>query len=116
MKKIAFATLAFLMTCSIWADNLTGKYNFNAPSAPIGFQSGTIEFKNVENKTIASVDFGHMTYELDVKQVDENHYFSQMPVMGDEIKVSLDNTNGEMKTIVNAMGEDINVELTKKRE
>ena len=113
MKKITLFIFNLLLTCSVWGDNLTGKWNFDAPSAPCGFQSGTVEFKNVENKTVASIDFGHISYEFEVNQIDNDHYLTQIPVMGDEVTVSLDNTNGQMKTVVNAMGVDINVELSK---
>lgn len=116
MRKLTFIILSCLMTFTLHAESLTGKWNFEAPNAPYGFQNGTVEFKNVDNKTVAMIDFGHLSYEFDVNEDDKNHFSSQIPVMGDEVDVKLDNTNGKMKTVVNTMGLVIDVKLSKVSE
>ena len=115
-RRISFIILNCLLAFTLHAEVLSGKWNFEAPTAPYGFQNGSIEFKNVDNKTIAVVDFGNASYELDVKQTKENQYTSIIPIMGDEVNVTVDNSDGKMKTIVNALGMDIDVKLSKTNE
>lgn len=97
------------------AECLKGRWNFEAPEAPYGFQSGTVEFKDVDNKTVAMIDFGYISYEFDVKETTKDQYATKVPIMGDELLVTLDNRNGEMKTMVSIknLKKDINVTLSK---
>lgn len=103
------------MVLTMQAEPLKGKWNFDAPEAPYGFQNGTVEFKDVDNRTVAMIDFGHLSYEFDVKETGKDCYASKVPIMGDELNVTLDNTNGDMKTIVSIMNlnKKINVNLSK---
>lgn len=107
--------MSCLMVLTMQAEPLKGKWNFEAPDAPFGFQNGTVEFMNMNEKTVAKIDFGHLSYEFDVKETEKNKYATQVPVMGDELNVTLDNTNGDMKTMVCMTNLDmkINVKLSK---
>ena len=116
MKKVTFLLMGCLMALSMNAESLKGKWNFEAPGAPYGFHKGTVEFKNVDNKTIAVVDFGNSSYEIkDVKEDTKDVYTTTIPIMGDQMDVVLDNTKGEMKTKIDFANLNmvINVNLSK---
>lgn len=116
MKKVTFLILSCLMALSMNAESLKGKWNFEAPGAPYGFHKGTVEFKNVNDKTTAVINFGNTSYEIkDVKETEKDFYTTQVPIMGDEMNVTLDNTKGEMKTSIRlaSMDMEINVHLSK---
>ena len=100
------------MVFSLHAKDLTGKWSFSAPNAPYGFQDGTVEFKKIDGKPCAEVDFGTSTIKVDITETEDNHYSTSVPVMGSEINIVLDNSEGKMKTTVDAMGMVIDVKLS----
>ena len=112
MKKIAFVFLSCLMTFTAYSKDLTGKWTFNAPNAPYGYQEGTVEFKKIDGKPCAEVNFETETVKVDIQETEENLYNTSIPVMGSEITVKLDNSKGDMKTTVDAMGTVIDVKLS----
>ena len=112
MKRIAFIFFSCLLAVAVQANDLVGKWNFEAPDAPIGFQNGTVEFKKIDNKPCAEINFGLYSMIVDVKETSTDLYNTQVPILEGNIDVTLDNTEGEMKTIVNAMGMEIDVKLT----
>ena len=113
MKKLALLLLSCIMSYSVYADTLSGKWNFEVPMDINGFQSGTVEFKSVENKTVATIDFGQVSYDVDLNETQKDYYEIQVPIMENEVSVTLDNTDGKMKTIVNTTGMTFDVTLTK---
>ena len=115
MKKVTFLIVSCLMALNMQAETLKGKWNFEAPEAPYGFQDGTVEFKSIDDKTVAMINFGHLSYEFDVKETGKDLYATKVPIMGDELQVTLDNTNGDMKTLVfvTSLNKEICVTLSK---
>lgn len=73
------------------ADDFTGKWKFEAPSAPEGFNSGNIEISFVENVYKVSLAFTGSEYKLDGDRtaIEEGSFMFVIYLQGQEITVIL---------------------------
>ena len=116
MKKLTLLILTLLFTLSTSADPLSGKWSFEAPKAPYDYNSGTVEFKNVNGTTSAVINFTYKKYEMkEMKETDKDIYAGTMWIDGEEVIITIDNTNGKMETSVNMPHMDMGITVKLKK-
>lgn len=116
MKKISLLILSGFIALSAYAGPLTGKWCFDAPRAPYDYNSGTVEFKDVNGVTTAIIDFGYSKCKIkELKETEKNIYKGNILIDGEEINLTLDNTNGKMKTSVHVPNIDMEIDVKLKK-
>jgi hypothetical protein len=74
-KTLAFITLTLVIGCfslntfAFDANNPVGKWKFNAPTAPYGYEQGTIEVSKDGDAFKATMSFTGMEYKFDLEKV-----------------------------------------------
>jgi len=96
------------------ANKLKGIWNYSLPDAPYGYQEGTIEFKNSEEKQTAIVKIQSKTITINEIKKDGNIYKCSLYVDGSDVDVSFKQGNNKITGMVIAEGWEMPLTLTPK--
>jgi len=93
-----------------------GKWSYSAPNAPDGYDLGTIEFKQVEGKLIATVKNSNGTFDIkEIKKVNQQ-YTASFYVDGNQVIMSLDPKPDKITGVCSVDGSDMPITLTPLKE
>ena len=114
-------SILLLFVCSLVGyaqeNTLSGTWDYKAPSAPYGYETGTIQFKNAEGKLTAIININGSVINVDKLEKKGDVYVCAFSVENNTVKVSFKPEGEKMSAI--AMLEDstdIKVEMTPKKE
>jgi len=99
MKNKFFLLAALLIFCAVTLsaqtgtkqDNAVGKWKFEAPYAPEGYNTGLIEFSFAENKYSSSITFTGSDYKISGEntKLEKDTLTFSVYVEGNEVAISL---------------------------
>ena len=112
MKKVVFLFLSLMLAVTVGAQDLKGKWNFNAEGAPDGYDRGTIEFKEVKKQPVAKIAFPYNSFEVKLQKKDATTYKCNLYVEGTDVYVTITSKDGKLKGSAEADGMQINVTFT----
>jgi hypothetical protein len=95
---------------------LKGTWSYAVPDAPYGYEKGTIEFKQVDDKLTATLKNANGTYSIrDIKK-DNQQYTSTFYVDGSEVRISFTPQTDKITGVVKVEGYDLPITLTPVKE
>ncbi|MDR2233575.1 MAG: hypothetical protein LBE56_10690 [Tannerella sp.] len=95
---------------------LKGKWSYSVADVPDGYDRGTIEFKQIDGKTAATLKNGNGTYDIkEIKQVNQQ-YTTVFYVDGAEVSMSFDPKPDKITGICSVDGNDIPMTLLPVKE
>ncbi|MDR0795097.1 MAG: hypothetical protein LBE79_03465 [Tannerella sp.] len=123
--QIKFWFTLFCLFCglSAFAQNTTnntttlkGTWSYSVPDVPDGYEKGTIEFKQVEDKLTATLKNVNGTYTLrDIKR-DNQQFTSTFYVDGSEVGIKFSPQTDKITGIVKVEGYELPITLTPVKE
>jgi hypothetical protein len=123
IRILSLLMISLLTVCTLSGqttgkkNNPVGKWKFEAPYAPEGFTSGTIDINLAENKYSTSISFTGSDYKIpgDKTKVEENAVSFTVIVEGNEVAISL-KTEDEKKMTGKAVYSEGEIPLTLTRD
>lgn len=119
-KLLALILSVFAMTVQAQGENdvFQGKWNFNAPTAPYGYNEGILNFQQKDGKLTAKIELPNS--DLDIQQLKKEKfgYSCSEYIEGSEVTIKFIKVqeNGEtgLKVVAEADGQVIDVKLKRK--
>lgn len=123
MRTILKASICIflLLVCSLSGyaqDNkLSGTWNYKAPNAPYGYDTGTIKFKQVEGKLVAEMNINGSVINVDKIEKKGDAFVCNLSVDYNSVKVSFKPGKEKMTAIASLDdGTELNVEMTQQKD
>ena len=95
---------------------LKGTWSYSVADVPSGYEKGTIEFKQVEDKLTGILKNGSGTFNIREIKKENQAYTSTFYVDGSEVKMTLEQKADKITGLVKVEGWDIPITLTPVKE
>jgi len=118
--KVLLTCCCLICCMTVFAQNATplrGVWSFSLPDAPDGYQKGTIEFKQVEDKLTATAKMTYGTYTIREIKKDDQKYTCSLYVDGGNATITFEpKTTNLITGIVKVDGWEMPITLTPVKE
>lgn len=117
MKQIVCILFCMLFSLTVFAqektDGPSGKWEFNAPEVPYGYDKGNVEFKTTNGKlnVILNVNYSNIT--IDQVEMDGDTYKCSLNIEGSNVEVSFKQQDGTLVADLKVDGSPVGVTLKK---
>lgn len=123
ITKPLFLICCIFFSITTWAQEnkdqkveLRGVWTYSVPDAPHGYQDGTIEFKNTDEKLTAMAKIGGSSYTINDITLKESQYSCSLYVDGSNVKITLKPGSKEITGTAVADGWEMPITLTPQKK